>query len=823
MSSPFTEKARQAIQNAQETAVALGHSYVGTEHLLLGLAQVPDCVAAKALEAQNVTAEGIEKKIQEVGNQGKSTGGPADFTPRTKRIFEISKQEAQRMHVSYVGTEHMLIAILKEQDSIATRILSALGCNIQKLYDDMMQMLSGGNTMQQPMNPFQQMFGSMMGHQGQQMGKVQKGATPMLDKFSRDFTQMARDGKFDPIVGRNKETERVIQILSRRTKNNPCLVGDPGVGKTAIAEGLAQRIIAGDVPETVKDKRVVALDLPGMVAGTKYRGEFEERIKRVVQEVTTNTNVILFIDELHTLIGAGGAEGALDAANILKPSLARGEMQVIGATTLDEYRKHIEKDAALERRFQPVMVDEPTEDETIEILKGIRDKYEAHHNVKITDDAVEAAVRLAARYVTDRFLPDKAIDLLDETSSKVRLRSYTAPPNIKALEEQIAALEIEKEAAVKIEEFEKARELKQKQTEAKKKLEADQEAWKDANNKSHNIVNGDEIADVLASMTGIPVKRLQQEEGQRLMQMEDTLHKRIVGQEAAVKTISRAIRRGRVGLKNPARPIGSFLFLGPTGVGKTYLCRALAEILFGNENAIIRVDMSEYMEKHSISRLIGSPPGYIGYDEGGQLSERIRRKPYSVVLFDEVEKAHPDVFNILLQVLDDGHITDAQGRKINFKNTVIIMTSNVGARQIVNPKKLGFVGDTDKQRSYEDMKKMVMSEVKDLFRPEFLNRIDDIIVFHPLDHEDIQKITRLMLDETVARVQENMDIVLTYTDALVGHIAKEGYDQSYGARPLRRAIQTMIEDELAEAILIGRFKEGARVGVDFVDGVVTFG
>jgi len=823
MKSPFTEKAQKAIQNSRDVAAALGHSYVGTEHLLLGLAKVEDGVAAKALESQGVTAPDIEKQIKEVGSQGKSSGGPADFTPRTKRIFEISKQEAMRMHVNYVGTEHLLIAILKEQDSIATRILAALGCNIQKLFDDMMQMLSGGNTMQAgPHMPFPMAFGPMMGNQMQMGGRPQKGSTPTLDKFSRDFTQMARDNKFDPIVGRNKETERVIQILSRRTKNNPCLVGDPGVGKTAIAEGLAQRIVAGDVPETVKDKRVVALDLSGMVAGTKYRGEFEERIKRVVQEVTTNTNVILFIDELHTLIGAGGAEGALDAANILKPSLARGEMQVIGATTLDEYRKHVEKDAALERRFQPVMVDEPTEDETIEILKGIRDKYEAHHNVKITDDAVEAAVKLSARYVTDRFLPDKAIDLIDETSSKVRLRSYTAPPNIKYLEEQIAELEKEKEAAVKVEEFEKARELKQKQLEMKKQLEADQQAWQDANTKSHNIVDGDEIADVLAAMTGVPVKRLQQEEGQRLMQMEETLHKRIVGQNAAVKTISRAIRRGRVGLKNPSRPIGSFLFLGPTGVGKTYLCRALAEILFGDENAIIRVDMSEYMEKHNISRLIGSPPGYVGYDEGGQLSERIRRKPYSVVLFDEVEKAHPDVFNILLQVLDDGHITDAQGRKINFKNTVIIMTSNLGARSIVNPKKLGFVSDVDKNRSYEDMKKMVMSEVKDLFRPEFLNRIDDIIVFHPLDHEDVQQITRLMLDETVARVQENMEIELVYTDALVEHIAKEGYDQSYGARPLRRAIQNKIEDEMAEAILLGRFGEGARIVVDFVDGVVVF-
>jgi len=827
MKSPFTEKARKAIQNSQESATALGNSYVGTEHLLLGLAQVQDGVAAKALESQGVTAADIEKHIKDMGNQSKANASPQDFTPRTKRIFEISQQEATRMQVGYVGTEHLLIAILKEQDSIATRILAALGCNIQKLYDDIMAMLSGsGGMANNGMHPFampmgaKMGFGPMMG--GQSQGRPQKGQTPVLDKFSRDFTQMARDKKFDPIVGRNKETERVIQILSRRTKNNPCLVGDPGVGKTAIAEGLAQRIVSGDVPETVKDKRVVALDLSGMVAGTKYRGEFEERIKRVVQEVTTNTNVILFIDELHTLIGAGGAEGALDAANILKPSLARGEMQVIGATTLDEYRKHIEKDAALERRFQPVMVDEPTEEETVEILKGIRDKYEAHHNVQITDDAVEAAVELSARYVTDRFLPDKAIDLLDETASKVRLRSYTAPPDIKALEEQIDELEKEKEAAVRTEEFEKASQLKQRQNEAKKQLAAAQTAWKDTNTKSHHVVDGDEVADVLASMTGVPVRRLHQEEGQRLMKMEETLHERIIGQEAAVKTISRAIRRGRVGLKNPNRPIGSFLFLGPTGVGKTYLCRALAEILFGDENAIIRVDMSEYMEKHNTSRLIGSPPGYVGYDEGGQLSERVRRKPYSIVLFDEVEKAHPDVFNILLQMLDDGHITDAQGRKINFKNTVIIMTSNVGARSIVNPKRLGFVSDIDKARSYEDMKKTVMSEVKDLFRPEFLNRIDDIIVFHPLDHDDVQKITRLMLDETAARIRENMDITLEYTDALVEHIAKEGYDQSYGARPLRRAIQTKIEDELAEAILLGQFKEGVTIKGDFTEGIVKF-
>jgi ATP-dependent Clp protease ATP-binding subunit ClpC len=820
MKGPFTEKARQAIQNAQDSAAGMGQSYVGTEHLLLGLALTHDGIAAKALQNQGVNPDDIKKRIEGTGVAQKGLPGtaPQDFSPRAKRIFELSKQESARMHTNYIGTEHLLIALLKEQEGAALRILADLSCNIQKLYDDMMFMLGGNQPhhphhghhhpgMPYPMNP--------------NVMKQQQTHTPTLDRFSRDFTKLARENKFDPIVGRTKETERVIQILTRRTKNNPCLVGDPGVGKTAIAEGLAQRIVSGDVPEPVKDKRVVALDLPGMVAGTKYRGEFEERIKRVVQEVTTNPNVILFIDELHTLIGAGGAEGALDAANILKPSLARGEMQVIGATTLDEYRKHIEKDAALERRFQPVMVDEPTEEEAIEILRGIRDKYEAHHSVKITDDALVASVRLSARYVSDRFLPDKAIDLLDETCSKVRLRSYTAPPNVKALQEQITELEAEKEAAIKAEEFEKAGLLKQKQNTVKKQLEDAQADWKATNTKSHHEVNEDEIADVLAAVTGIPVKRLQQEEGQRLMEMETTLHKRIIGQNAAVTTVSKAIRRGRVGLKNPARPIGSFLFLGPTGVGKTHLCRALAEILFGDENAIIRVDMSEFMEKHNVSRLIGSPPGYIGYDEGGQLSDRVRRKPYSVILFDEVEKAHPDVFNVLLQVLDEGHITDAQGRKINFKNTVIIMTSNAGARQIVNPKTLGFVQSDDKNRSYDDMKKRVMDEVKNLFRPEFINRIDDIIVFHPLEKDEVQAITRLMLDETVQRVLENMGIKMAYTDSLVEYIARDGTDQVYGARPLRRAIQTKVEDELAEEILRGKFQEGEEITVDCIDEKIT--
>ncbi|MCL2015297.1 MAG: ATP-dependent Clp protease ATP-binding subunit [Defluviitaleaceae bacterium] len=812
MQGPLTEKAKQAIENAQHVAVMIGHDYVGTEHLLLGLSRVTDGVAAKALMNQGCSAQEVEGQIHELLGQNTTTtpSGPIDFTPRTKRIFETSQQEAARMNNKYVGTEHLLIALMRESDCVAMQILSELNVNPNKVYEDILTMLGENGTksgMPQPMGPLS--------------FKTAQAQTPFLDKFSNDLTKSAH--KFDPIVGRNKEIERVIQILSRRTKNNPCLVGDPGVGKTAIAEGLAQRIHDGDVPEILGGKRLVSLDLSNMVAGTKYRGEFEERIKRVMQEVmSSNGNIILFIDELHTIIGAGGAEGALDAANILKPALARGEMQVIGATTLDEYRKHIEKDTALERRFQPVTVDEPNEEEAIAILHGIRDKYEAHHGVQITPDAVDAAVKLSTRYISDRFLPDKAIDLLDEASSKVRLRQYTAPPNIKELTAQIAELNAEKEAAIKTEEFERAGELKQKQNAVKEQLEQAKEEWKKKHTKNNLIVDFEEIADVVATWTGIPVKRLQEEESKRLMQMEETLHQRIVGQNQAVTTLSKAIRRGRIGLKDPKRPIGSFMFLGPTGVGKTSLCRALAEIIFGDENAVIRIDMSEFMEKHTVSRLIGSPPGYIGYNEGGQLSEKVRRKPYSVVLFDEIEKAHPDVFNVLLQMLDDGHITDAQGRKINFKNTVIIMTSNVGSRSIINPKKLGFVSEVDSERSYEEMKTTVMDEVKQIFRPEFINRVDDIIVFHPLDKDAIKKITELRLKETAERVLNNIGITLDFNDEATEHIAESGYDQMYGARPLLRAIQTKIEDELSEKILSGEFKDGDSVKVTLAEGKIAF-
>ena len=805
MQGNFTEKAKEAIRKAQQYAVHLGHNYVGTEHLLLGLVGVKDSVASKAIEAQGITEDPITEKIDEL--VGLNNGGgyyPQDYTPRSKRVIDMSVQEAIKMGTGYVGTEHILLALIQENDSIAVRILASLGVNGQKLYEDIMSMVgedSTGNT----------------GANGDS-----KSGTPTLDKYSRDFTKMASESKFDPIIGRDKEIERVIQILSRRTKNNPCLVGDPGVGKSAIIEGLAQQIYEGNVPSTLKDKRIVSLDLSSMIAGSKYRGEFEERIKKVIDEVKAAGNVVLFIDEIHTIIGAGGAEGAIDASNILKPSLARGELQLIGATTIEEYRKYIEKDAALERRFQQVMVNEPNEEEAILMLKGLRDKYEAHHNVKITDEAIEAAVKMSSRYITDRFLPDKAIDLMDEAASKVRLQTYTAPSNVKELEDKITALEKEKEEAIKTEEFEKAAKVKKEQTELKKKLDDAKKEWDTENTKTKQVVTEDEIAAVVSSWTGVPVQSLKQEESERLINLEKILHERVIGQDEAVSAVAKAIRRGRVGLKDPKRPIGSFLFLGPTGVGKTELSKALAEALFGDENAMVRIDMSEYMEKHTVSKMIGSPPGYVGYEEGGQLTEKIRRKPYSVVLFDEIEKASPDVFNVMLQILDDGHITDGQGRKVDFKNTVIIMTSNAGAKSIIAPKKLGFVADNSDEKSYQAMKDTVMEEIKHLFKPEFINRIDDIIVFHPLDEENVKKIVALMTKEIVKRVKENMDIHIEFDDEAISLLAKEGFDPAYGARPLRREIQSKIEDEFAEEFLRNEIKAGDSVKVGVKDDKFVF-
>lgn len=806
----LTEKARMAIELANQAAMELGHNYLGTEHILLGLAREKDGVAGKILEANNITDDKIIRKIEMFVGRGEPTSEPpSGFTPRTKYVLEHSYSEAMRLGHNYIGTEHILIALLRESESIATRILTDMGANPQKLYEDILQFLQEGAGADEGMPS------------GSAGGKAPSGKggkdTPTLSKFGRDLTQMAREDKLDPVIGRDREIERVIQILSRRTKNNPCLIGEPGVGKTAVAEGLAQKIIQGQIPEILKDKKVITLDLSSMIAGAKYRGEFEERLKSAMEEIRKAGNIILFIDEMHTIIGAGAAEGAIDAANILKPALARGEIQVIGATTLEEYRKYVEKDSALERRFQPITLDEPNEEESLAILKGIRDKYEAHHRVKITDAALEAAVRLSARYISDRFLPDKAIDLVDEAASRIRLKTLTTPPDLKELEEKISKMKQEKEEAITSQEFERAARLRDEEKRLNEELKTQKENWEKENHTVKAEVTEEEIAEIISSWTGIPVKTLAEEESERLLKLEEILHSRVVGQGEAVTAVAKAIRRGRVGLKDPKRPIGSFIFLGPTGVGKTELSKALAEAMFGDEEAMIRIDMSEYMEKHTVSRLVGSPPGYVGYDEGGQLTEKVRRKPYSVVLFDEIEKAHPDVFNILLQILDDGILTDAQGRRVDFRNTVIIMTSNLGARQITEGRTLGFSGgEKDADKDYAKIKSDVMAEVKRAFRPEFLNRVDDIIVFHQLSEENIKEIAAKMLETLQNRLQAN-GIAAEFTDEAVTKIAKQGFDPIYGARPLRRAIQSELEDMIAEQMLENKIQSGDKMKVTVTD------
>ncbi len=809
MMDRFTQKAREAIRLAVETAQELEHGYVGTEHLLLGLIQEGSGVAAAVLERHEVTKERVMELMERLIVPAVPTQvtGQLEYTPGARSVLQASYEEAVFFKAPLIGTEHLLIAIIKDGKSTACRLLTTLNVNIQRLYVDLMGAMGDD---------------APAGAEDPGRVRREKGNTPNLDSFSRDLTQMAREGKLDPVIGRESQMRRIIQILSRRTKNNPCLIGEPGVGKTAVIEGLAQMIVAGNVPETIAKKRVVNLDLSGMVAGSKYRGEFEERIKKVLAEVREDGEVLLFIDEIHTIIGAGGAEGAIDASNILKPSLARGEIQLIGATTIEEYRKHFDKDAALERSFQPVMVDEPTEEESIDILKGLKSRYEEHHHVTITDAAITAAVRLSARYINDRFLPDKAIDLLDEAASKLRLTVYTEPEEIKKLEAEIKKLESQKEEAIRTEAYEKAGELKKKQEKKQERIGKVREKWQKEKTSRKLSVGENEIADVVSDWTKIPVRKLAQEESERLLALEKTLHGRVVGQEEAVSAVARAIRRGRVGLKDPGRPIGSFLFLGPTGVGKTELSKALSEAMFGTESAMIRVDMSEYMEKHSVSKMIGSPPGYVGYEEGGQLSEKVRRNPYSVILFDEIEKAHPDVFNILLQILDDGHITDAQGRKIDFKNTVLIMTSNAGAENIISPKRLGFASQTDAKADYSFMKDRVMDEVKRIFKPEFLNRIDEIIVFHPLTQENIKEIAGILLRTIEKRSRAQLGITLELEKEAVEFLAEKGFDPKYGARPLRRTIQNEIEDRLSEELLEGRIKKGDAVRIGRKEAGLVF-
>ena len=816
MRNKFTKQAQTALTLAKAAAIDFELGYIGTEHLLLGLLSETEGTAGRVLEEFQVDGKKLVELIDklvtpaEVGNITEIEMKPP-YSPRTEKVLKSAVAEAQNSGCEKAGTEHLLLAMLRETDCVGTRLLYTMGVNIQKLYAAVLGAMGYDN------ESIQEEFQA-----AKAMQNPGGSPTPALDQYSRDLTQMAAEGKLDPVVGREKEISRLIQILSRRTKNNPCLVGEPGVGKTAIAEGLAQRILAGSVPETIKDKRLVVLDLSGMVAGSKYRGEFEERIRKVVDEVRENQGILLFIDELHTIIGAGGAEGALDASNILKPSLSRGELQIIGATTLEEYRKYIEKDAALERRFQPVTVEEPSEEEAYEILKGLRPYYERHHKVEISDEALETAVKMSVRYINDRFLPDKAIDLIDEAASKVQLSGYQASSEIEDLSREIQEILQEKERAIKTGYLSLAKECQEKQKEAEARLEQLQVKEEKKNQRKSGKVDEKAVASIVSDWTKIPVQRLTEGETRRLAQLEKELHKRVIGQEEAVHAVSQAVKRGRVGLKDPNRPIGSFLFLGPTGVGKTELSKALAQAVFGSEQAMIRVDMSEYMEKHSVSKLIGSPPGYVGYDEGGQLSEKVRRNPYSVILFDEIEKAHPDVFNILLQVLDDGHITDAHGRKVDFKQTIIIMTSNAGAQAIVEPKQLGFISQKDEKKDYEKMKSGVMEEVRRLFKPEFLNRIDEIMVFHTLNKEEIRKIVLLLLKSLEKRCEEQMDIHLNVTNSAVDYIAEAGFDAKYGARPLRRAIQSKIEDRLANELLEGKIKRGDIVQVQYRNKEIRF-
>ena len=797
----FTARAEKALEYAQEIAMELGHNYIGTEHLLYGLVEEGTGVASKVLQNQGLTSEKVKQSIEEIVGVGDEIedANQISFTPRSKRVIENAFLEARRLGTEYIGTEHLLIGIMKEGDCVATRIMLEEDVNPQGLYNELVKVLNEE--------------GEESNESNSSSSKGSYNSTPTLNQYGTDLTKQAKEGKLDPVIGRKEEIQRVIQILSRRTKNNPCLIGEPGVGKTAVAEGLAEKIVAGDVPEILKNKRVVSLDMASMIAGAKYRGDFEERIKKALKEVKKAGDVIIFIDEIHTIVGAGSAEGAVDAANILKPLLARGEIQLIGATTLKEYRKYIEKDAALERRFSPVTVNEPTEEEATQILFGLRDKYEAHHNVKITDEAIKSAVELSSRYINDRYLPDKAIDLIDEAASKVRMSSYTEPDSFKELKDKIEKLDKEKEEAIRVQDFEKAAKIRDKENAKKKELEDAKKEWETKSSKNVSTLKEEDIANVISSWTGIPVAKVSQSENDKLKNLEENLHKRVIGQDEAVSAVAKAIKRSRMGLKDPNKPIGSFLFLGPTGVGKTELSKALAENLFGSEDALIRIDMSEYMEPHSVAKLIGSPPGYVGYDEAGQLTEKVRRKPYSVILFDEIEKAHPDVMNMLLQVLDDGRLTDSQGRTVNFKNTVIIMTSNVGAKLITDKKTLGFIEEKENgEKEYQDIKKDVMAELKKEFKPEFLNRIDEIIVFHKLEDNQIRKIVDIMINN-VGKLLKEQGIELTVDENAKDLVAKKGTDKTYGARPLKRAIQTMVEDKIAEAMLDGKIKKEAKVTV----------